>query len=181
METAVDNAAEVTSSNKPSGPRFRLHFFASFLICWLGLALVILVVFVASIFTLRPGDSLFLEWPVLLLLLGTYGVVIALISGLLFGFLSSYRVTEDALVQATLFEKKLRIPWAEVLSVEPVRPFSLIRVPVFRIVHEGAARPLHFINCLSKRKEFDLRVTEYTDECHPFRKLLRKPKPKTEE
>lgn len=179
MESVVDNAAEATSPNKQPGPRFRLHFLAAFLISYSGLVLAILIAHMISEFV-YPGDPLFGggAWIVFFGIIATYGIVFAAILGSLFRLLSFYRLTESEFIQASLFGKQLRIPWAEISSVEPVRAFRFLHIPVYRLLHERSDRPLYFINCLSKRKIFDARITEYTQESHPFHLLLRKPKRK---
>lgn len=179
METEADAETETSSLEKLAGPKYRLHFLASFLIFLGGFALATLVAMIASIFILSPGDSLFAEggWLLLPFVTGTYGIVIAAALGSLFRLLSFYRLTESCFVQGSLLGKHVEITWTQISNVEPVRVFHLFHFPVYRIVHEKSDRPLYFVNLISKREIFDARIIEYTEDSHPFQLLLRKPKP----
>lgn len=189
METVVDNATEATSPKEQPDPRFRLHFLAAFSVFYTVFVLATLIAHFVSVFVF-PGDALFGPWSgvplygpwlVFFGFIGTYGIVFAAFFGCLFRLMGYYRLSENEFIQASLFGKQLRIPWAEISNVEPVRAARFFRIPTFRILRERSVRPLYFVNWISKRKIFDALITEYTEDSHPFHLLLRKPKWKQEQ
>ena len=181
METVADNGTEAAPPKKQTNPRFRLQFLAAFFLFFAGFALATLGAHFISAF-IFPGDALFGPlsgpvsglWLVFFAFIGTYGVVFAAIFGALFRLLSFYRLTESEFVRASLFGKQIRIPWADISNVERVRALRFFRIPVYRVLYESSDRPLYFVNWLSKRKVFDARIAEYTQDSHPFHVLLRK-------